>query len=1195
MASWQVEQLKFAFGIGGLMSLYGIVGLIVWVMGEKLNTPVQSRYVVIALVLLTLPFALVGMYVAKRRKKKKEAKAAAETATQEANVGEKADAAPQKLTNPTGNYAELNQAAEETVQFLKSSNVGNGKDAVYALPWYVVAGTPKSGKTSLSLASGLNFQNLPSQRQSEQKFIRPTRSIDWRVTNDAVFLDTAGRYQTEGVDGDEWSAILETIKKYRAARPLDGMILPISAERILHGDDAEIEQMAKVLRARIDEAMQRTKIRFPIYLVFTHADSIEGFRDSFSTSQREGQNLVWGATIPLEKSASAHSLFDSEYDLLQNSVMKRRLMRLSAPFPPVRQLKIFNFPLHFGSARKKLGHFVATLFRPNPFSESPFLRGFYFTAVPVNRPQIKAGQTMANIAPTVGQSYFTQKLFRDVILRDKDLVANFQAQKVKPPIMGWLLTALGAFLVLGFLIMSAYSLYQNRVLANDIAARGEAILNTVKADRDRNVLDKKPEEVRDEVGKIEDLRVLLDKMDGYDQNGAPLSMRFGFYSGNRLFHEGLLRYVTVVEQRFKKPTVKKLEDDLRKFSVSNPVAKAEPTEQELQGLEKNYKLLKGYLMLSGEFKEQAEAGDIAEILEDYWISESKVPKDMGSTAKNQLDFYAKQVKREEFPRIVYDTKLVEDVRKKLLAYPAYLRYYNRVTTDISKEIEPVSTDSILAGSSNVLKGTSEVRGVYTKAGYLKMKEAISKAQDEMSKEDWVMGKTVGAGQAQTADIERLRSKYFNDYIQNWRKFIQGVSVPPYQNKGDAVTSLKALSEADSPMKLIIEKVSTETNLSGETATGGWFDWLWSWFGSSKKAENAPGTPVDKEFKPLFDFTKAGNSISPISQYGNELGTIFDGKKADDDFEKLSLSEITDQVAAEKGGFVTLMRGVEKKIDTRINIFKDGGAQQDIANLLKKPIDNLNTLVDIGIRPKLEKEWATKVLPQAREIEKGYPFAGDGDADLTKLTAYLNPKDGVLSDFYEKQLKKYIEETNGQYKVKADSTVQFSDEFVKYLTNAFRLREALFGKNNTAQFAYEFKIQKVSGAIIEMTIDGQPINSDGTGSTALKFPAQSGETGVSMKLGSTADLTSTTAPATTDANTNSSSPAVDSGGTNSRSFPGTWGLFKFFDAGSPKAQPTGEYILTYSLGGKNVSATVKASGGNLFDRTLFTAVRAPEKF
>jgi type VI secretion system protein ImpL len=49
--------------------------------------------------------------------------------------------------------------------------------------------------------------------------------------------------------------------------------------------------MAKVLRARLDEVIQRLKIRFPVYIVFTHADAIEGFRDSFSTSKGEDKRL----------------------------------------------------------------------------------------------------------------------------------------------------------------------------------------------------------------------------------------------------------------------------------------------------------------------------------------------------------------------------------------------------------------------------------------------------------------------------------------------------------------------------------------------------------------------------------------------------------------------------------------------------------------------------------------------------------------------------------------------------------------------------------------------------------------------------------------------------------------------------------------------------------------------------------------
>ncbi len=382
--SFQINQLKYAFGLGGMMSFYGIVGLIVYMLPPGAGGSYQYKIVIVALVLLTLPFALFMMFVASRRAKKK-AKKELEEKNQAAEASPTADV-PQKLAAPTGNFGGLTSDTEEAVQFLKTSNLGaGGKDAVYSLPWYIVAGSPRAGKSSLVMSSNLNFQTLPSQRQSEQKFIRPTGSVDWRVTSDAVFVDTAGRYQSEGIDAEEWASMLETIKKYRSNRPIDGFLLVVNADTILKSDDRDLEELAKVMRSRLDETIQRLKVRFPVYVVFTHADSIEGFRDSFSSSKNEDKTLVWGATIPIEKSENAQALFDGEYEILHNSLMKRRLLRLSAPFAPVRQLRIFNFPLHFGSARRKFGTFINAMFRPNPFSENPFLRGFYFTAAPVGK------------------------------------------------------------------------------------------------------------------------------------------------------------------------------------------------------------------------------------------------------------------------------------------------------------------------------------------------------------------------------------------------------------------------------------------------------------------------------------------------------------------------------------------------------------------------------------------------------------------------------------------------------------------------------------------------------------------------------------------------------------------------------------------------------------------------------------------
>jgi hypothetical protein len=130
------------------------------------------------------------------------------------------------------------------------------------------------------------------------------------------------------------------------------------------------------------------------------------------------------------------------------------------------------------------------------------------------------------------------------------------------------------------------------------------------------------------------------------------------------------------------------------------------------------------------------------------------------------------------------------------------------------------------------------------------------------------------------------------------------------------------------------------------------------------------------------------------------------------------------------------------------------------------------------------------------------------------------------------------------------------------------------------------------------IDGQKVSSDGTGAFKGTFPAATGsETGVLMSFGSVSD--SSAAPAANTANTNTAAkppaqPTVSSSATELR-FPGNWGLFKFVDAGKPQKQAGGDYLLTYSLGGKTVTAVIKPSGGDLFDKSIFKGFKAPQNF
>lgn len=1187
--SWHTNKLKSAIGLGGIVSIYGLITLLTFMVPYPRLGMMQRTIIIVAFVLITLPFVLLIGFVMSRRKKKKEAAdaAAAPPVDAAATNGD----AP-KLSSPAGSYSDLSTGTEEAVQFLKTSNLGTGgRDAVYGLPWYLVAGQPRAGKSSLVISSKLNFQTLPSQRQSEQSFLRPTPSVDWRVTSEAVFIDSAGRYQTEGLDAEEWSALLENLKKYRSNRPLDGLILVINADRILKAEEREIEEMAKVQRSRLDEVMQRLKVKFPVYVVFSHADAIEGFRDSFSTSKSEDRTLVWGSTIPIEKSENAQSLFDGEYETLHDAVMKRRIVRLSAPFPPVRQLKIFNFPLHFGSGRRKFGGFINALFRPNPFSENPFLRGFYFTAAP-------AGKPSATGQESVGGSYFTERFFRDVVLRDKDLATTFIAQRQKPPIFGWLLTILAGLVILFLLVMTAVSLVSNNQMLTQAEVLGDKVLTIVKADGGKNPLDKREDEAKREINTTEDMRELLSRLDEYERNGPPLYMSFGMYSGNQVFKKSLLpMYFSVIEQRYKKPTVERLKTELRKFADSQPVANSSQlTEKEEQNLSRHYDLLKAYLMLSGEYKGKAESSHLSTSLKDFWVAESKVPPDMKLVAQQQLEFWAKQVDRDDedvrFPRINLDGKLVDDTRKKLQAFPAKYRYLSRKVTEISKSIDDTigktTAEAILTrngADTSFIEGTYAVPSAYTRPGLEQMQLAILEANIKLSEDDWVMGELGKTELARSTDASDIQDRYYRDYADNWRSFVKNTHVKAYKNKDEATAALLAFSSANSPIKILTREITKNTNLSAKGEEG-WFDWIKNKIFPPKKAGVGDSQP-EKEFRPLFNFmgTPEQGEKAPVEVYRTQLGNVH---KSISGLSDAKLKEIGADMA--KDGDQLKIRQRETAITALLGPFSGTPSAQEVAIFLQEPLSNLRTLLGAGVKDQVAKSWTQEILPAAKEIEKGFPFEdGQAESDLTKLTEFLNPNDGKFSVFYKEKLATFFEEADGKLKVKEGAGVQFSDEFITYLNNAVALRKALFGSNPTPKFEYEFSLKPSSGSIVEVTIDGQKITSEGTGSIKGTFPAGgSAETGVRLSQASD----SAPAGPASNSNTSTSAPAAATSG-GPQTYPGNWGLFRFVDAGNPQKQAGGEYQLTYTVGGKPLSATIKPSGGDPFDKNLFRSLKAPQ--
>ena len=138
--------------------------------------------------------------------------------------------------NPTAKesaeeIATLKARFEEATGVLKQAKLGGRWTGqyLYQLPWYVIVGAPGSGKTTALLNSGLKFPLSEKLGKGAVKGIGGTRNCDWWFTEDAVLLDTAGRYTTQDsyreVDKAAWLGFLDLLKKYRRRRPINGVFV----------------------------------------------------------------------------------------------------------------------------------------------------------------------------------------------------------------------------------------------------------------------------------------------------------------------------------------------------------------------------------------------------------------------------------------------------------------------------------------------------------------------------------------------------------------------------------------------------------------------------------------------------------------------------------------------------------------------------------------------------------------------------------------------------------------------------------------------------------------------------------------------------------------------------------------------------------------------------------------------------------
>ncbi len=320
----------------------------------------------------------------------------------------------------------------------KFSGQAGRSQYLYQLPWYIIIGPPGSGKTTALINSGLRFP----LGAGKVRGVGGTRNCDWWFTDEAVLLDTAGRYTTqdshEEVDRAAWRGFLDLLKKHRRRRPINGTFIAISLADLMQQRASEREAQAVAIKQRVQELHEHFGIRFPIYVLFTKADLVAGFVEFFSDLGKEERDQVWGLTLPMDDLADASGVvqhFNAEFELLEQRLNDRLVERLQTERDPQRRDLIYTFPQQFSSLKQVADAFLKEVFRPSRFEERILLRGVYFTSgtqegTPIDRLMSTLANTFGlrrQVLSTFsgkGRSYFITRLLRDVIFPEAEIAGT---------------------------------------------------------------------------------------------------------------------------------------------------------------------------------------------------------------------------------------------------------------------------------------------------------------------------------------------------------------------------------------------------------------------------------------------------------------------------------------------------------------------------------------------------------------------------------------------------------------------------------------------------------------------------------------------------------------------------------------------------------------------------------------------------
>ncbi|SFU99289.1 type VI secretion system membrane subunit TssM [Pseudoduganella namucuonensis] len=1093
----------------------------------------------------------------------------------------------------TEEVALLRRRFEQALAVLKRARVGGAggtlarmaRPWVYELPWYVFIGAPGSGKTTALLNAGLRFPLAERFGQGPLAGVGGTRNCDWWFTDEAVLLDTAGRYATQDseppADSAAWNGFLQLLVQFRPRRPVNGVLLTLSATELLEPDPGRRAAHCAALRLRIEELHRRLAIRFPVYVLVTKTDLLAGFAEFFSEFGQDEREQVWGATLALDTSAPPRAAFQEELEALGRRIDAGLLDRLQRERDPQNRARLYVFPQQFAVLRHALDGFLEALFAPSAFTEAAQVRGVYFTSAtqegsPIDRVMAALGRALQlerQVLPPqrpAGKSFFLTRLLRDVVFREAGL-ACVNPRRERRRQLGQA-AALAAALLLACGAIGAWSVsyLRNRAYVEEVDERRAMLAARLQPDPGSPASRTLPALLP----LLDAARGLAD-MPGHDT--PPLSMGFGLYQGDKLGAAARDAYSRLLRELLLPRLALRLEQQLRgevRGTAGDP--------------ESLYALLKAYLMLHDprHFDGAALKSFIAAGLEDDLAREleGESGEEPGAERRGALDQHLDALlARGDMAATAHqpDPRLVAEARAAVAATPLAERIYRRLARDGLGAGLPEFTIARAGGPSAALVFTrasgkplsAGVPGLYSHDGYHTAFAAASeRATAQLAGEEaWVLGNAGGPDAADPADpatrarlLEQVRRLYLQDYARVWEGYIGDIRLVRAGSLRQSVELARILSGPETPLPPLLRAIVREVTLrpaeaagktaleqAGETADSARRR-LRQLFGrpSPPVAAAAPDRPediVDRRFEDLRRMVRADPPGTP-PPVDAAIGLV-----------KELYTLLTATEAALRGGTTPPPSEVPVKIRAEA-----GHLPEPVRSLLLN-LAGAGATQTMGLtRAQLGRELRSAVFEFCRQAIAGrYPFTRNSQRDVTPEDfRRLFAAGGVLDDFFQKRLAPYVDTSARPWRLRdlgeAGLGAGDSPALVQF-QRAQAIRAAFFpGTSQDAALRLEFKPLAMDAAISQflLDVDGQPVKfsqGQAPAPVPVQWPGPRGGGQVRVQL---------------------TPPGAQAAGL---LYEGPWALFRMFDQlridGGAQAE---KFVATFDIDGRKARLEVRAA-------------------